>query len=80
MTAGLWALKRLTPKLYKDLARARRDAGRGFADAARAARRAAAGQRLRLARHAVLHERPVRGLRVGARADTEAYAAFFRAC
>ena len=35
MTAGLWALKRLTPKLYKDLARARSMLAAGLADAAR---------------------------------------------
>ena len=38
MTAGLWALKRLTPKLYKDLARRGSMLAAGLADAARAAR------------------------------------------
>jgi glutamate-1-semialdehyde 2,1-aminomutase len=37
MTAGLWALKRLTPKLYKDMARRGAMLAAGFADAARAA-------------------------------------------
>jgi glutamate-1-semialdehyde 2,1-aminomutase len=38
MTAGLWALGRLTPKLYKDLARRGTLLAAGLADAARAAR------------------------------------------
>jgi glutamate-1-semialdehyde 2,1-aminomutase len=38
MTAGLWALKRLTPRLYKDLARRGSMLAAGFADAARSAR------------------------------------------
>ena len=37
MTAGLWALKRLTPRLYKDLARRGSMLAAGFADAARRA-------------------------------------------
>jgi glutamate-1-semialdehyde 2,1-aminomutase len=37
MTAGLWALTRLTPKLFKDLARKGSLLAEGFADAARAA-------------------------------------------
>jgi glutamate-1-semialdehyde 2,1-aminomutase len=37
MTAGLWALKQLTPKLYKDLATRGRLLAAGLADAARAA-------------------------------------------
>jgi glutamate-1-semialdehyde 2,1-aminomutase len=37
MTAGIWALKRLTPRLYKDLARRGAILAEGFADAARAA-------------------------------------------
>jgi len=37
MTAGLWALARLTPKLYKDLARRGSLLAEGLADAARAA-------------------------------------------
>ncbi len=38
MTAGLWALERLTPKLYAALARRGEMLAAGFADAARAAR------------------------------------------
>ena len=37
MTAGLWALSRLTPKLYRDLSRRGSMLAAGFADAARAA-------------------------------------------
>jgi glutamate-1-semialdehyde 2,1-aminomutase len=37
MTAGLWALARLSPKLFKDLARKGSRLAEGFADAARAA-------------------------------------------
>jgi glutamate-1-semialdehyde 2,1-aminomutase len=38
MSAGLWALKRLTPRLYKDLTRRGSMLAQGLADAARAAR------------------------------------------
>jgi glutamate-1-semialdehyde 2,1-aminomutase len=38
MTAGLWALKRLTPRLYKDLARRGSMLAAGLAEAAREAR------------------------------------------
>jgi glutamate-1-semialdehyde 2,1-aminomutase len=38
MTAGLWSLKRLTPKLYKELGRRGSMLASGFADAARAAK------------------------------------------
>jgi glutamate-1-semialdehyde 2,1-aminomutase len=38
MTAGLWALSRLTPKLFRDLARRGSLLAEGLADAARAAR------------------------------------------
>jgi glutamate-1-semialdehyde 2,1-aminomutase len=37
MTAGLWALKRLTPRLYRDLAHRGSMLAAGFADAARSA-------------------------------------------
>jgi glutamate-1-semialdehyde 2,1-aminomutase len=37
MTAGLWALSRLTPKLYRELSRRGSMLAAGFADAARAA-------------------------------------------
>ena len=67
MTAGLWALKRLTPKLYKDLAR--RGSMLAVGPRRRRARRAgaAAGQRVRLARDAVLHRVARARLRLGAR-------------
>ena len=67
MTAGLWALQRLTPALYKDLARRGSMLAAGLADAARAAKRGAASQRVRLARDAVLHDFTGARLRLRAR-------------
>ena len=49
MTAGLWSLTELSPKLYRHLAKLGAQLAAGLADAARARGRAAAGQRVRLA-------------------------------
>ena len=78
MTAGLWALKRLTPKLYKDLARRGSMLAAGFADAARAA-----GVPLQVnAFGSVLTpfftSAPVRDYDSALTANTRAYATFFR--
>jgi glutamate-1-semialdehyde 2,1-aminomutase len=79
MTAGLWALKRLTPKLYKDLARRGAALAAGFADAARAA-----GVPLQVNAFGSLvtpffTTTPVRDFDSALKADTAAYARFFRA-
>ena len=78
MTAGLWALERLTPRLYKDLARRGAMLASGLADAARAA-----GVPLQVnAFGSVLTPfftaSPVRDYESALRSNTQAYAAFFR--
>ncbi len=78
MTAGLWALKRLTPKLYKDLARRGSMLASGFADAARGA-----GVPLQVNAFGSLvtpffTSSPVRDYDSALAADTSAYARFFR--
>jgi glutamate-1-semialdehyde 2,1-aminomutase len=78
MTAGLWALKRLTPALYRDLARRGAALAGGLADAARAA-----GVRLQVnAFGSVLtpffSDVPVRDYDSALTANTGAYATFFR--
>ena len=77
MTAGLWALKRLTPKLYKDLARRGTMLAAGFADAAREA-----GVPLQVNAFGSLvtpffTDGPVRDYESAVRANTAAYATFF---
>ena len=78
MTAGLWALKRLTPRLYKDLARRGSLLAAGLADAARAA-----GVRLQVNAFGSMvtpffTASPVRDYDSALTADTTAYATFFR--
>src|SRR5688572_4039664 len=77
MTAGLWALKRLTPKLYKDLARRGTMLAAGLADAARDA-----GVPLRVNAFGSLvtpffTDAPVRDYESAVHANTTAYATFF---
>jgi len=77
MTAGLWALARLTPSLYRDLARRGAMLAAGLADAARAA-----GVRLQVnAFGSVLTpfftDAPVRDYDSALAANTGAYATFF---
>ena len=79
MTAGLWALERLTPKLYKDLGASRIDARGGTGRRGAGGRRAAAGQCVRLAGDAVLHASAVRDYDSALATDTSAYATFFTA-
>ena len=79
MTAGLWSLKRLTPRLYKEMARRGSMLAAGLADAARAA-----GVRLQVnAFGSVLTPfftaSPVRDYESALASNTNAYAAFFRA-
>jgi glutamate-1-semialdehyde 2,1-aminomutase len=78
MTAGLWALKRLTPRLYKDLARRGSMLAAGFAEAARRA-----GVRLQVNAFASMvtpffTSSPVRDYESALSAHTGAYATFFR--
>ena len=78
MTAGIWALRRLSPTLYRNLARRGAMLAAGLADAARAA-----GVPLQVnAFGSVLTPfftaSPVRDYASALQADTKAYAAFFR--
>jgi glutamate-1-semialdehyde 2,1-aminomutase len=79
MTAGLWALKRLTPKLYKDLARRGTMLAAGLADAARAANVTVQINAFGSLVTPFFTGAPVTDYDSAVRADTTAYAAFFRA-
>jgi glutamate-1-semialdehyde 2,1-aminomutase len=79
MTAGIWALERLTPKLYRDLARRGATLAAGLADAARGA-----GVPLQVNAFGSLltpffTTTTVRDYASALAADTSAYARFFRA-
>jgi glutamate-1-semialdehyde 2,1-aminomutase len=78
MRAGLWALQRLTPRLYQDLARRGSMLAAGLAESARAA-----GVPLQVNAFGSLvtpffTTGPVRDYDSALRADTAAYATFFR--
>jgi glutamate-1-semialdehyde 2,1-aminomutase len=78
MTAGLWALKRLQPRLYRDLARRGAILASGFADAAREA-----GVPLHVNAFGSLvtpffTNAPVRDYESALRANTSAYTTFFK--
>jgi glutamate-1-semialdehyde 2,1-aminomutase len=78
MTAGIWALKRLTPRLYKDLARRGSMLAAGLADEARRA-----GVRLQVNAFGSMvtpffTASPVRDYESALTANTGAYATFFR--
>jgi len=78
MTAGLWALKRLQPRLYRDLARRGAMLASGFADAARDA-----GVPLHVNAFGSLvtpffTNAPVRDYDSALRANTSAYTTFFK--
>ena len=64
MTAGAWALRRLTPALYKALARHGSMLAEGLADAARAAKVALQVNAFGSLRHTVLHCHAGEGLRL----------------
>ena len=66
MTAGLWALERLRPKMYKDLAARGSMLAAGLAVSCAGCGSGRANQRVRLAPHAVLHVRTGARLSVGA--------------
>jgi glutamate-1-semialdehyde 2,1-aminomutase len=78
MTAGLWALKRLTPKLYKQLAKLGTQLAAGFADAARDARVPLQVNAFGSLVTPFFTSAPVRGYASAVSASTDAYAAFFR--
>ena len=78
MTAGLWALKRLTPKLYKDLARRGAMLASGLADAARAANVPLQVNAFGSLVTPFFTASPVRDFETALTSNTAAYAAFFR--
>jgi glutamate-1-semialdehyde 2,1-aminomutase len=79
MTAGLWALGRLTPKLYKDLARRGTLLAAGLADAARAARVPLQVNAFGSLVTPFFTSAPVRDYASALGADTAAYGRFFLA-
>jgi glutamate-1-semialdehyde 2,1-aminomutase len=79
MTAGLWALKRLTPKLYSELARRGTMLAAGFADAARAAKVPLQVNAFGSLVTPFFTTAMVDDYESALRADTNAYATFFRA-
>jgi glutamate-1-semialdehyde 2,1-aminomutase len=78
MTAGLWALKRLTPRLYKDLARRGAMLAAGLADAARAAKVPLQVNAFGSVLTPFFTASPVRDFDSALTANTTAYAVFFR--
>jgi glutamate-1-semialdehyde 2,1-aminomutase len=78
MTAGLWALKRLPPGLYRDLARRTSALAAGLADAARAARVSLQINAFGSVLTPFFTALPVRDYDSALAANTMAYAAFFR--
>ena len=78
MTAGIWALERLSPRLYKELARLATLLAAGLADAARAADVPLHVNALGSLLTPFFISIPVRDYTSALRANTDAYAAFFR--
>jgi glutamate-1-semialdehyde 2,1-aminomutase len=78
MTAGLWALKRLSPKLYRDLAARGSKLAAGLADAARDAGVAVQVNAFGSLLTPFFTSTPVRDYQSALAADTTAYATFFR--
>jgi glutamate-1-semialdehyde 2,1-aminomutase len=78
MTAGLWALGRLTPRLYRDLARRGAALAAGLADAARRAGVALQVNAVGSLLTPFFTASPVGGYDSALASDTRAYAAFFR--
>ena len=79
MTAGLWSLQRLTPRLYKDLARRGRMLAGGLADAAREAGIPLQVNAFGSVLTPFFTTAPVHDYDSALRADTRQYAAFFNA-
>ena len=78
MRAGLWALQRLTPKLYRDLARRGAMLAAGLASAARAARVPVQVNAFGSIVTPFFTASPVRDYDSALSANTVAYAAFFK--
>ena len=78
MTAGLWSLKRLTPRLYKDLAHRGSMLAAGLADAARTARVPLQVSAFGSLLTPFFTTAPVRDYDSALAANTSAYAVFFR--
>jgi len=78
MTAGLWSLDRLTPKLYASLAALGARLAAGLADAARDAGVALQVNAFGSLLTPFFTDRPVRDYASATSADTARYAAFFR--
>lgn len=78
MTAGIWALERLSPKLYKELARRGAMLAAGLADAARAANVPLQVNAFGSLLTPFFTASPVRDYGSALTSDTSSYAAFFR--
>jgi glutamate-1-semialdehyde 2,1-aminomutase len=78
MTAGLWCLDRLKPRLYRDLAALGTRLATGLADAARAAGVAVQINAFGSLLTPFFTDQPVRDYRSATSADTDRYATFFR--
>jgi len=78
MAAGIWALERLSPRLYKELARLGTTLAAGLADAARAADVPLQVNALGSLLTPFFISIPVRDYTSALRSNTDAYAAFFR--
>ena len=78
MTAGLWALKRLTPRLYRDLAARGSMLAAGLAQAAREAGVAVQVNAFGSLLTPFFTSSPVRDLQSAMTANAEAYGVFFR--
>ncbi len=77
MTAGLWALEELTPRLYKHLAKLGAQLATGLADAARAANVPLQVNAFGSLLTPFFTDRPVRDYQTAVTADTAKYATFF---
>ena len=78
MTAGIWALERLTPKLFKEMARRGAMLAAGLADAARDARVPLQVNAFGSLLTPFFTTSPVRDYASALLSDTTSYAAFFR--
>jgi glutamate-1-semialdehyde 2,1-aminomutase len=78
MTAGIWALERLSPKLYKELARRGSMLAAGLAEAARAAKVPLQVNAFGSLLTPFFSAAPVRDYASALNANTSAYATFFR--
>jgi glutamate-1-semialdehyde 2,1-aminomutase len=78
MTAGLWALRHLTPRLYTSLAALGRQLASGLADAARERGVALQVNAVGSVLTPFFTDRPVRDYQSAIAADTARYARFFR--